>query len=181
MEKGELTKILKWSEVSLTVNSYNDIFSSFDSRPYHERALSVDFIDEAKRASRDKALTGLELNLLVPKKTRDEYCETVIKDRLKEHFRKSHHVVSEEKRSTVNLGIKMVMLGILFMFTATFLLFEYGNKNLIMSFFIVLLEPAGWFTFWEGLNKSVFEAKNKNPEIEFYRKMTNAEIRFKSY
>lgn len=181
MEKGEFDKIIKWSEVSLTVNSYNDIFSSFDSRPYHERALSVDFIDEAKRASRDKASVGLEVNILIPKKGRDEYSESVIKDRIKDHFRKHHHMIAEEKKSMINLGIRMIMLGIIFMFTATYLLFKYGNENLIMSFFIVLLEPAGWFTFWEGLNQAIFDAKRKNPELEFYRKMANAEIRFKAY
>jgi hypothetical protein len=181
MEKGETTRVLKWSEVSLTIAKYEDIFSSFDSRPFSERALSVDFLDEAKRASRDKDSTGLELNILVPKKIRDEYHETIIKERLKEHFRKHHSTIFHEKQSLIKLGMRMIILGMIFMFAATYLLFHYGSQNFIMSFFIVILEPAGWFTFWEGLNRAIFESKKMNPELEFHRKMANAEIRFKSY
>ena len=50
----EQTALLKKSEISLSLDNYDDIFSDFDPRPFSQRALSDDFLIEAKKASRDK-------------------------------------------------------------------------------------------------------------------------------
>ena len=42
--------------IPLIINSYVDIFSSFDSRSLSEKALSVDFISEVKRAADRKSV-----------------------------------------------------------------------------------------------------------------------------
>ena len=177
----DTTKLMKLSEISLTINSYEDIFSIFDPRPYSERSLSVDFIDEAKRASRDKNDIGLQLTLLVPKKKRNERNELTIKNRMKEHFRRHYHINAKEKQESIQLGMKMFFLGILFMVTATYFLYKLGSENLLASIVIVILEPAGWFTFWEGLDQIIFESKKHDPEMEFNRKMESAEIKFVGY
>ena len=67
------------SNISLKVNRYNDIFSSFDPRHYSVRALSVDFLDEAKRASIDKDSKKIELRLLIPRNLRKLEIERTIK------------------------------------------------------------------------------------------------------
>ena len=42
------------SKMSLILDTYLDIFSSFDPRPYEERSLSDDFLDECKKMVIDK-------------------------------------------------------------------------------------------------------------------------------
>ena len=81
-------KLLEESEISLIINSYDDIFSDFDPRPYTQRSLSVDMLDELKRASRDKASGQTELKFLIPKDLRKESDEIQIKKRLREHFKR---------------------------------------------------------------------------------------------
>lgn len=78
MEEARLVgeDILKMSEISLMINDYQDIFSSFDPRPYAERALSVDFLDEAKRASAEKEFGNIQLRLIISKKKKSESIET---------------------------------------------------------------------------------------------------------
>ena len=44
--KEETEKLLQQSEISLLLDSYDDIFSDFDPRPYNQRALSQDFLAE---------------------------------------------------------------------------------------------------------------------------------------
>lgn len=173
-------KMLQMSEISLLINDYTDIFSSFDPRPYSQRALSGDFLAEAHKASRDKD-TKIELKLLLPKKKRDAHKETVIKERLKGHFEKHLHLIQKEKTNMIKEGVIFVMIGMILMLIATFILFKYAKKDFLLNFLIIILEPGGWFLFWEGLNQIIFESRKTRAKLEFYRKMSRCEITFLSY
>jgi len=50
-----------------------------------------------------------------------------------------------------------------------------------MTFLVILLEPGGWFLFWEGLNLIIFETKEETPDFSFYEKMSKCSINFSSY
>ncbi len=172
---------MQLSNISLWIDDYNDIFSDFDPRPYSERALSVDFLDEANRATRDKPSGQIVLKLLVPESKRKAEDETVIKKRLKEHFKKRSKILNEEKRKIVKNGIIFATIGLILMMSAAVVLFKYTDGTLLTSFLIVFLEPAGWFFFWEGLALIVFESKKAVPNLEFNEKMLKCEFMFFSY
>jgi hypothetical protein len=152
-------------------------------RPYSKRALSADFLEEMRRASRDKMNTGIELVLYAPEVHRDQEKEKTIKERLTEHFSKHSIILKKEKQKVVGLGVTMVILGIIAMISATLVLFNSDEKDLFSSFLIVFLEPAAWFLLWEGMDQIVFNSKNINPELDFYKKMSdsNSSIAFESY
>ena len=46
---------------------------------------------------------------------------------------------------------------------------------------LVILEPAGWFSLWFALDQLFYASKEKKHELEFYSKMSNAEIIFEEY
>ena len=52
----------KNGNISLILESYTDIFSDFDPRPYDQRTLSDDFLLECKKAVRRKNKTISDLN-----------------------------------------------------------------------------------------------------------------------
>jgi len=166
--------------IRLWLDSYNDLFSGFDHRSFSNKALSVDFLDELKRASKDK-VEGLTLTLFVKEKLRDEKKEFVIKGRLKNHFRRHYEESKKEIKKILTKGLIFTIIGIILMFFATLILFKTEGKNILTSFLVVLMEPGGWFLFWEGLDLIVFEAKKENPRKSFYKKMTTSMIKFKSY
>jgi hypothetical protein len=174
-------QLLQMSEISLWLDTYDDIFSDFDPRPYSQRGLSQDFLGEAQRASRDKASGEIELKLLIPASKRSVGQEIMIRKRLREHFRKHLNLVRREFKKTIRRGFLFTVFGILLMFIATYVLFEYSGASLFTSFLIVFLEPAGWFLFWTGLDLIMFESKKIKPDLEFYEKMSKCEIRFLSY
>lgn len=171
------------SEISLKLDHYDDIFSDFDMRGYSERALSVDFLEEIRRASRDKASGGVQLALHMPEHLHNESDELVIRDRLKYHFRRHLALLKKDKRRVLGLGIGMVVLGAIFMLTATSILFEDPSESWGLSFLVVFLEPAAWFLLWEGMDQIIFSAREINPELEFYRKMSDerGQIAFRAY
>jgi hypothetical protein len=161
-------------EISLRLEHYDDIFSDFDIRPYAKRALSVDFLDEIRRAVRDKNGHGIELLLHVPERDRDKLQEIIINERLASHFKRHHHLLLDEKHRMLKLGFGMVALGVVFMILATLIIFKDPAHSIFLSFLVVFLEPAAWFLLWEGMDQVIFNSKKINPELDFYRKMSHA-------
>ncbi len=170
-------------EVSLRIEKYEDIFSSFDMRPYSKRALSVDFLDEIRRATSEKKDVGVEMTLHLLEKDRKEYEENIIKERLAAHFKRHFHLLSEKKRQMIRTGSVMIAMGVMAMVAATFILFQDPSDSMFLSFLLVFLEPAAWFMLWEGADLILFNSKNINPDLDFYRKMSlsHKNIYFKSY
>ncbi len=169
----------KEANISLIIDNYEDIFSDFDPRPFGERALSDDFLQECKRAARDKSEEQLELRILIPKVERKLKEEWKIKKRIKEHF--AHHFKKEEnKRDKIKRsGIKWVILG-----TAVLLCILLGIVKLdqtILGSILPILEVPSWFLIWEGMGKILIESKKIQPEYEFYRKMSKAEVNFTEF
>lgn len=171
----------KRSGFSLWLDSYDDIFSDFDPRANSQRALSQDFLDEAKRAIRYADSENYRLTLLIDEKIRDKSEEEIIAKRLHEHFIKHYHMQVKERMKVLKKGIMFIVIGICLLFFATFLLVNYGNESYFLAFFLIIMEPAGWFFSWEGLNLAIFTSKEESPDLEFYKKMLKCEINFSSY
>ncbi len=64
------------------------------------------------------------------------------------------------------------------MIIATWVLFGEADHSFFKSLMIVILEPGGWFLFWEGLSLMVFHSKVKKTDFSFYKKMSNCCISF---
>ncbi len=174
-------ELLKMSEFSLWLDSYNDIFSDFDPRPDSLRALSQDFVEEAKRAVKDRDSGELTLSLLIDDKLRDPIEEEIITKRLHEHFTKHFNCQKKERKKILKKGLIFVIVGILLLFIATILLVNFGNTSYQMAFLLIVMEPAGWFFAWEGLNLAIFYSKEETKDYDFYKKMQKCKIHFVSY
>ncbi len=170
----------KEANISLIIDTYEDIFSDFDPRPFLERSMSDDFLQECKRAARDKGEEQLELRILVPKKVRNLKEEWKIKKRLKEHF-SNHHKKEETKIKKIKAeGVLWFVLGTIFILILSFLE-ESSLTGFLIQIVKTILEPAGWFSYWEGLGKIFIVAKEKSSGYDFYKKMAKAEINFVEY
>lgn len=178
-EEEEAEEELNTNEINLWVDKYDDLFSNFDSRPYTHKAWSVDFLEELKRASRDKPEEGTELCLAVKEK-RDNKKEFMIKKRLHEHFKKHYGMLKQESNKVVGIGVLFIIGGIILMLVASYLLLTGNKSTFLYNFLTVLFEPGGWFLFWEGLRQVIFESRANVHEKRFNKKMISCNIRFKS-
>ncbi len=181
----EKQELLHLSEISLILNEYSDIFSDFDPRPYSQRSLSDDFLSEAKKASRVKTTGEVTLTFLVPENARKAVHETVIRKRLHEYFKKHHELMKLEISETRLKGLKLLLLGSGLLIVATFIQLEElrhpFNITSLQVFLVTLLEPAGWFTSWTGLEQIFLRPRERKEDFEFYEKMSRAKINFISY
>lgn len=178
----EKQKILEMSEISLWLDTYDDIFSDFDPRSYAQRALSDDFLNEAKKASKEKSNGVVELKFLVPSNTRSLDKEIVIKKRLREHFKKHYNLLHKETIDLKKRGGLLVAAGLLITLTATTIsTFGFIKYAFLSNFLVVALEPGGWFLMWTGLDLIFSTLKQKDQNIEFYDKMSKCRIVFLPY
>lgn len=176
----EKNQLLRMSEISLILDTYDDIFSDFDPRPYHVRQLSDDFLQELKRAARDKPSGSIEIKFMMPHHSRNLISENLIKKRLREHFKKHHQETVNEVKKIRRNGVLMSVFGVLMIMLAGWLL-SIPDSELWIKFLIVLLEPAGWFTAWTGLEHMWYAIEDKEIDYKFYEKMSQADINFLPY
>ena len=165
--------------VSLWLDNYDDIFSDFDPRPYGQRALSEDFLAEARRAVRHRHDEVPELRLLVPVTVRHVDDETIIRKRLRDHFRKHADRLRRERHRTVWTSLGVAAAGFALMTASTLL--RRQPETIGRTVLHVFLEPAGWFAVWFGLDQLFYGAREIAREHAFYRKMARADMVFTAY
>lgn len=165
--------------VSLWLDNYDDIFSDFDPRPYGQRALSEDFLAEARRAVRNRRDEVPELRLLVPVAARHVENETIIRKRLRDHFRKHADRLRRERQRTIWVSLGVAAAGFALMTTSTLL--RRQSETVGRTVLQVFLEPAGWFAVWFGLDQLFYGTREIAQERAFYRKMARAEVVFTAY
>jgi hypothetical protein len=170
---------LHMSEISIITNTYDDIFSDFDPRPFEVRELSDDFLREVRRASTQKA-SSVELKLMVPKAKRNLQQEAVIRRRILAYFKdRLHHMHAEIGRMR-SKSVWYIAAGMALMLLATYVS-SLGSQDFIKKFLFVFFEPAGWFIFWTGLDILFVKMADKNDDHDFYRKLAGCEISFVAY
>jgi len=177
-EKSEITPAkFREGNISIVLDSYDDLFSDFDPRPYFVRALSDDFLLECKKAAVVKK-DQIELRFLLPYKKRNLSDESKIKKRLKEYFQKH----SKEKKKELNRvklnGLFWFIAGAIVMISAPFFLVK---ESYLVRVLAIMSEPAAWFFFWEGLGKIFLISKSEVEDYHFYQKMAKVDISFLNY
>jgi len=177
--KEEQKDLIKQGNINLILDSYADIFSSFDARPYSEKALSVDFLAECKNAVRDKGDKGIELRLLMPKQKRSFRDELTIKKRLKKHFDKHFQEKESEISKIKKDGFAWFSLGCLILLGIILVSIRFAES--LFSSFMVVLEVPSWFLMWEGMAKIFIDVRKIEPDYLFYKKMSKIGVVFFEY
>lgn len=178
IKEEKLREEIQQASISLVIDTYDDIFSDFDPRPFSERALSDDFLLECRNAARDKG-NYFEVILSVPKAIRNINNELKIRKRLKEHFRKHHQEKEKEIKKVKKDGRIWVGIGVLILMGVV-----YGLLNVTNTFFealIAIFEIPSWFLVWEGMGKIFIDSRKLESEHIFYQKMANAIFTFREY
>ncbi len=173
--------LLELAEVSILLDSYDDIFSDFDPSEYSERTLSDDFIIQAKKFSRNKSENKkMSLRLLLPANKRNEQEERMIIKRLHSYFKSIHQVLESEVKKANIRGLIFTLIGAIIMIVASYISFMKPEKYHV-HFLLVLFEPAGWFLLWTGFDHLANSSKETKKDLDFYFRMTKSEIKFFTY
>lgn len=176
--------MLQRGSITLDLDTYDDIFSDFDPRPYSNRAISEDFMRECRRAVRNKE-GELTMRLLLPAALRDMREEARIRHRLEKYFEKHREMKQEELNAVRARGWTWIGIGAACMALGAFLytressgFFGLSGATFLYHLILVAIEPASWFLVWEGLNTVLRGVRDHERELAFYRKMVRARVEF---
>lgn len=177
MKKERETVTYPSHSISVWIDTYDDIFSDFDPRPYENRNISDDFLYEIKKFSseKDSLITGF--TLLIPEAKRDFKVEEIIEKRLHQYFKKTFEHLKRKTHEKRRNGVIQTFLGTVLMIAASYISFINAESFLMHSLF-VLFEPAGWFLLWMGLENLIYRSKTEQKELSFYKKIIKTKITF---
>lgn len=166
--------------IKMWLDSYDDLFSDFDPRPYSRRAVSDDFIGQAKKVARDHLGNIDSLLLLLPESVRKQEHETAISRRLHSFFIHSCELIKADMKRIQKRAFSFLLAGVFFMLLAGYISY-LEPPQFYVHIILVLFEPAGWFLFWTGLDHLFSDSGKTKKELNFFKQMSAAGIKFGAY
>ena len=168
---NETESVEQLREITIMLDTYDDIFSDFDPRPYPERELSEDFLKEIQRRYLENRKGRFEVHFTIPAAERDVKEEALIKKRLREHFSAMvKHEESTIKRIT-GRGYLYIFIGFAVLLVNTVAYLELHEANPLYQVISIMLVPAGWYGMFTGMGKVIDEpydaADRKNQHEKF--------------
>lgn len=167
------------AKISLWLDSYDDIYSDFDSRQYGKRRVSEDFLNEMRQALRGRESRVRDLVLVIPPELRADSIEQVIETSLKEKFSEQYHLNQARCARKLRQGVLLGLAGVVVMTINSVIGFQ-GIYSLPLTALRVVLEPGGWFLVWASLDFLFYDWKELKKEREFFRLLTEITVHFKS-
>jgi len=162
-------------EISIAIDTWDDLFSDFDPRPLSDRALSEDFIIELRKRYRETPLGVFTVSLSAPTGLKDEKTEKTVIQRIKRYFRHSALLRKKEINSIRLRGLIFVVIGIVLLTIFTFVNHYNLLSRLANELAGIILLPLGWFGIWEGCSKIIDTSRRVIEDAELLIKLSKAE------
>lgn len=179
-EQETETKQQRMREITIRLDTYEDIFSDFDPRPYSGRELSDDFLKEIQRRYMEDKHGRFEIHFTIPSSERDTKEEALIKKRLREHFAFMRQREVEAIASTRQMGYIYIISGAVVLLGNVFALFALEESSVFYQIISVLMVPAGWYGMYTGMGKVIDEPALSVEKKKLYDKFERANYIFMS-
>ena len=101
------------AELSLWLDSYNDIYSDFDNRNFNRRRISEDFLHELRMELKYGGYHSTHMVLLLPQQGRLEEQEKLIAMSLNELFTLRFHIHKDKCRKKINNAFVLLIMGVI--------------------------------------------------------------------
>jgi len=166
-----------YREIQISLDTYDDIFSDFDPRPYSQRELSQDFLHEMQQRYLETPQGRIEVRFDLPAGVRDPKLDATAKKRIRDHFE------IERKREEAKIlhikwkGVKYVVLGSGALIVATLPLLEWSD-NVLMNIGSTILMPIAWFFSFTGASIYVDDWKEARERAVFCARFEKANYVF---
>lgn len=167
------------TEINLWLDSYDDMYSDFDSRQFEKRRISEDFLYELRTEMKYKKIPPGNMILFLPREQRKETTESIITSSLYSFFNNRFQYYKNKSRAKLNNGLLLFVSGALMMLAATWVSF-WSDASWSVILLKVILEPAGWFLIWAAFDFLFYDLALLKKEKKFFRYLSQIQVYFKS-
>jgi hypothetical protein len=165
-----IADVLQSTQIAL--DTYDDIFSDFDSSPFTTRVLSDDFLQELRKRYAETQKGDLMVNFTLPQSLRSEKTEALIRKRLKDYFKIQLAQANRNIRRVRFRGLMRVGAGILALMPLAFF------PNSILPPISMLLSVLSWYFLWSGFDSLLELPTKMMGERSFFEKFVKAKYNF---
>ena len=166
-----------YREISLIIDTYDDLFSDFDPRPFSQRELSQDFLKEMQQRYLETPQGKIQVLFTLPIDKRDATVTATAKKRIREHFELERKRLEKQIAHIRAKGVKYLLLGSLGLVIATVPLF-YWPESLLLSIGSAVLTPVAWYGAFSGSGLILDDWKELKERVEFCRRFEKANYIF---
>jgi len=166
-------------DISIAIDSYDDIFSDFDPREFSQREVSDDLLKELKRRYVETKSGKLEVRFILAADMREPKLESTIKKRLREHFEFKLKDVNEELKKRKWKGNMYISIGAVLLAIQAFYS-TYASDLLAKELLAIILVPAGWFGMFTGIEKLIEDPEKFEEQKRINEKMVHCSYIFLS-
>jgi hypothetical protein len=178
-KKIEEEHIRDFQEITIAIDTWDDIFSDFDPGPIEKRVLSEDFLTEIKKRFREFRRGQILVTFQTPSALKDEEYERKVIRRLKQYFRFRALSVLKEINDLRRRGFYFVLTGIFSLATLTMLTYYQAAGRLTLELIGIILMPLGWFGIWEGFSRVIEPSPYMKKDHGIFSRLAKATIKFK--
>lgn len=180
MEAKEMEEHIRdIQEITIAIDSWDDIFSDFDPSPLEHRILSEDFLAELKKRYRETQRGNFVITIYAPLSLKDGLSERLVIKRLKQYFKFRHLELRKEIAEAVKKGMLFVFFGIIFLASLTLMAYFKTLDTLSLELVGIILMPLGWFGIWEGFSRVIEPSPLVKQDMDEFGKLTKATFKFK--
>ncbi|MFN6039097.1 MAG: hypothetical protein ACK452_11570 [Bacteroidota bacterium] len=165
--------------ISIWLDSYDDIFSDFDSRELSERNISDDFIDEIRKQYSENEIQVQEIKLIIDLPMRNSEIEKVITNRLHNFFKNNNVRLQGEWLRSRKMGAVILLCGFALLLVAGYIS-KFQSGNFFVRILFVITEPSGWYFAWTGLEKLFSAFSGTSITLLFFQSLAKAKVVFSS-
>jgi hypothetical protein len=166
-------------DITIAIDSWDDIFSDFDPSPLEQRILSEDFLVELKKRYRETQRGNFIITIYAPMSLRDDVSEKIVIKRLKQYFKFRHLSVQKEMNESVGKGLIFVIVGILLLAALTLAAYFKKLSTLSLELAGIIMMPLGWFGIWEGFSRIIEPSELGKQDLGLFAKLSKASYKFK--
>ncbi|MFH1715340.1 MAG: hypothetical protein ABH857_04000 [Elusimicrobiota bacterium] len=177
--ESNIQRIKDIQDISIAIDSWDDIFSDFDPSPLTQRVLSGDFLSELKKRYRENARGEFIITIYAPIELEDKGSERIVIKRLKQYFKFRQLSLLKDIRLLRIKGLMLLFFGMLSLGVITFLTYYKTFKQLTIELMGIILMPLGWFGIWEGFSLLIEQDPFIKKDIDLFTKLSRAAFTFK--
>jgi len=166
------------NEISIAIDTFDDIFSDFDPRPLNDRVLSEDFISELKKRYRETSSGNPVVTIHAPISLKDEKVEKMVVQRIKRYLKYSSLLRKKEINMFRVRGLIFVVSGIVLLVSYTVINHYKLAVRLTRELIGIILLPLGWFGIWEGCSKIVDTSPRFIQDYKLLDRLSKADYKF---